>query len=117
MKIKIGNKPVIQTASLLVPVTEGAWVEFSAGSWQVKINIVFVEDKDDPTQGFNLQGKDDYAVLTIKNWNNSLPMAIEEPCQLGVFDDKKVVFLFSGYAVGSLKKLDLVFMWGDEHGN
>jgi len=117
MKSKIGNKSVIESFSLLIPASEGAWLEFTAGTWQVKIKIIFIDDKEDTTQGFNLQGKDDHAVLTIKNWNNSLPMATEQPSQLGVVDGKKVEFLFSGYAVGSLKKLDLVFLWGENHGN
>ena len=117
MKIQIGNKVVIESVSLLIPGDQGAWLEFDAGTWRVKINVLFRDSKDEPEVGFNLQGSDDHAVLTIKNWNNSLPMAIEQPFQLGVVDGKKVEFLFSGYAVGNLKKLELVFLWGDDHGN
>lgn len=117
MNIKIGKKNVIQATSILIPAHEGAWLEFPADTWQVRINILFEDSKEDSSQGFNLQGKDDHAVLTLKNWNNALPMGIEEPFQLGVVNGRNVEFLFSGYSVGKLKKLELVFMWGDKDGN
>lgn len=111
MNILVGGRQQIASVSLLVPAGEDAWVEFTADTWDVRINVVFNDDKENPQQGFSLDGKDDHAVLTIKNWNTGLPAALTEPFSLGETEGKKVLFLFSGYAVGGLKRLDLSFFW------
>jgi hypothetical protein len=81
------------------------------GTSNVRINLQFIEDKTEAGQGFDLRGNGGHAILVIKNWINALPMAIEKPIELGVSDGKKIVFLFTGYAVGGLKRMDLTFLW------
>jgi len=116
MKITIGSRELITTAVLQVPDGEEALVEFEAGTWSVRLNVRFVDDKENPTQSFSLEGKDDHAVLAFKNWNNSLPGAIPKPFQFGETGGRKIAFLFSGYAVAGFKRLDISFFWENENG-
>jgi len=116
MKITVGSRELITTAVLQIPDGEEAWVEFEAGTWNVRLNVRFVDDKEDPTQSFSLEGMDDHAVLTFKNWSNSLPSAIPKPFKFGETDSRKIAFLFSGYAVADFKRLDISFFWENENG-
>ena len=113
MEIKIGGRKHIGSASLLVPKDEEAWLEFTADTWNVKIDIIFVDDESSE-EGFTIEAKDDHALFTVKNWKNSLPMAIETPYGLGEVNSKKIVFLFTGYSVGSLKRMDFSFFWENQ---
>jgi hypothetical protein len=116
MKITVGSRELITSAVLLVPDGEEAWVEFEAESWNVRLNVRFVDDKENPTQSFSLVGKEDHAVLTINNWKNSLPGAITKPALFGETDGRKIAFLFSGYDVAGFKRLDISFFWESENG-
>jgi hypothetical protein len=111
MKVTVGGREVITSAMLQVPNGEDAWVEFQAGIWGVRLNVKFVDTPDDPNQYFELDGKDDHATLTLRNWNNNLPSALSKPFTLGETQGRKVVFLFSGYAVSNFKRLDISFYW------
>ena len=116
MKITIGGREQIGHASLLVPKSDDAWLEFGADAWNVRIHVVFVEDPDEKDHGFTLRGIEDYAELTFKNWNRSLPAAIDEPFELGRTAGRKIEFLFTGYAVGAFKRIDFSFFWGANDG-
>ena len=116
MKITVGSRELITSAVLLVPDGEEAWVEFEAKSWNVRLNVRFVDDKENSTQDFSLEGKEDYAVLTLKKWNHSLPIAIPKPVPFGETDGRKIAFLFSGYDVAGFKRLDISFFWENENG-
>jgi len=37
--MKIGDRDIVYTSSLILPSEEDAWVSFSVGSWHVKVNI------------------------------------------------------------------------------
>jgi hypothetical protein len=116
MKITVGGRELITTAVLQVPDGEDAWVEFQAGTWNVRLNVRFVDDKEDLTKDFTLEGKDDHAVLTFKNWNHGLPGAVPKPFQFGETDSRKIVFVLSGYAVAGFKRVDISFFWENENG-
>ncbi|KQB56821.1 MULTISPECIES: DUF6864 domain-containing function [Acidovorax] len=116
MKITVGGRELITTAVLQVPDGEDAWIEFQAGTWNVRLNVKFVDDKEDSTQRFFLEGKDDHAVLTFNNWNNGLPSAIPKPFPFGETDNRKIAFVFSGYSVAGFKRLDISFLWETENG-
>lgn len=116
MKITVGGRELITTAVLQVPDGEDAWVEFKAGAWNIRLNVRFIDDKEDPAQSFSLEGKGDHAVLTLKNWKSGLPGAIPEPFQFGETDSRKIVFIFSGYAVAGFKRIDISFFWENENG-
>lgn len=116
MKITVGGREHITTAVLQVPDGEDAWLEFQAGTWRVRLNIIFIDDKEDSSQNFSVKGVDDHAVLTFKNWNRGLPAAVSKPFQLGEADNRNIVFIFSGYAVAGLKRLDISFFWESEIG-
>ena len=108
MKITAGGRELIDEATLLVPKGEEAWIEFNASSSVVKVKILFVDLCGDPEPGYSLSGNDNHAVLTIKNWNNSLPMCIEEPARQ---DGRAIYFQFIGDSVGNLKRIQIAFFW------
>jgi hypothetical protein len=116
MKITVGGRELITTAILQVPDREDAWVEFQAGTWNVRLNVRFIDDHEDSAQNFSLEGKDDHAVLTFKNWNNGLPSAIPKPLAFGEIDSRKIAFIFSGYTVPGFKRVDISFFWESENG-
>ncbi len=116
MKIIIGGREQIASATLLVPDSNDAWLEFLAGSWKVKIRVTFIDDKDNPRQEFKLEGRGDHALMVIRNWNNSLPMGIDRPMDFGEVDGRKIVFLFTGYAFAGLKRLEFSFFWEAQDG-
>ncbi len=111
MRVTIGGREIIQSFSLLVPGSEDAWLEFRADDWNIRLRITFEDDPSTTSSRFDLTAKGDHAHLSVKNWNNSLPSAIEQPVQLGQSGNRRVLFLFSGYAVGTLKRFDLCFLW------
>ncbi len=111
MKVKVGGRELIDCATLLVPSSEEAWIEFTAGMSPVRIRISFIDVKEDPEPGFALTGAGDHAVLTIRNWNNALPMCIEQPFHFGDEDGRGIWLQFIGDCVGSLKRIELAFFW------
>lgn len=116
MNITIGGRKLITTALLHVPDNEDAWVEFQAETWNVRLNIKFIDNKESSAQSVSLEGKEDHAVLTLRNWNNGLFSAIPKPLELGETNQKKIAFIFSGHAVPGLKRLDISFFWEIENG-
>ena len=112
LKIIVGGREQIANATLMIPASEDAWVEFDADNWHVKINIVFAETESKADTGVSLNNNGDHAVLTINNWNNRTPMALETPFRIGEVNGKAVECLFSGYAIKSFKRLDISFFWG-----
>lgn len=116
MKITVGGRELITTAFLQVPDGEDAWIEFQAGSWTVRLNVTFIDDNEDSNKNFTLEGKDDHAVLTFKNWNNGLPAAIPKPLPFGETDNRKIVFVFSGYGFAGFRRMDISFFWENENG-
>ena len=111
MKITVGGRELIDEATILVPKDEHAWIELQASSFLIKVKILFVDTVDDPEPGYSLSGHDDHAILTIRNWNNPLPMCIEEPSRFGENDGRGIYFQFIGDSVGSLKRIHIAFFW------
>ena len=111
---RIGNQVVIHTATLLVPEGQSAWVEFPANTWNVRINVIFLDDPSFPESRTTLQGVGDHAEMRITNWNNALPMATEQPSLLGSTDNHQIMYMFSGFRVGGMRQITLQFFWGDQ---
>ncbi len=111
MKITVGGRELIGHATLLIPKDEAGWIEFGASNFLVRVKILFVDSADDPEPGFTLSGADDHAALTIRNWNNPLPMCIEKPAVLAEQDGKNILFQFIGDSIGSLKRIEIAFFW------
>lgn len=111
VKIKIGGRQVIDTASLIVPKGEDAWLEFKAGTWDVKLRLVFV-DEDEGNSSWSISPAGDHAVITFTKWSSPLGLGIVEPATVGEADGRKLQFLCEGSSLGSAKKLDFQFFWG-----
>lgn len=114
MKVKVGGRELIASFRLLVPEGEDAWVEFTAGTWNVRINVKYDDDAGDAGT-FDLIGKGDHAVLLLKKWINAFPAVTETPVLLGETEGRKVVFQLQGVSVKKVKSLDMFFYWEAEN--
>lgn len=47
MKLTVGGKEVIETVILQMYEGEDAWIEFKAGTWEVKINVKTIDDSNE----------------------------------------------------------------------
>ncbi len=115
MTVKVGGREQIASFRLLVPEGEDAWIEFTAGTWNIRINIQF-DDNAGESGTFDLTGMGDYAILLLKKWVNPLPAVNERMVLLGETDGRKVVFQLYGSAVRGVKCLDMFFYWEKENG-
>lgn len=112
LKIKIGNREHIASASFLVPPGDDVWIEFNAGTWPVKLNLVFVSDnKAPPEPNTSFVGKTDYAVITFTNWNNPFIGAFLRPMLIGESNNRKMVMFASGQLIGEVRSITLDFLW------
>jgi hypothetical protein len=86
-------------------------LEFQAGSWDIRVNIIFVKDENETESSLMLTAMEDHARLTITNWTQSLPGGMTEPIGFGETDGRKIVFMFQGYAIQGFKRMDISFFW------
>ncbi len=114
--ISIGNRTQIAQFNILVPSDEYAWVEIPIDEWLMKLKITFSNVTGENNHGFSLTSQDDHAILNLNNWNSNLPMGIEIPFQVAVMNDRPIEIIFSGYAVGKLKKVEFIVLWGNPNG-
>jgi hypothetical protein len=111
LKVKIGNREQIASVVLLVPSGEDAMLEFSIEDLNITIHIEFVDDKEDANPGIKIEGVDNQAKMTIKNWNSSLPMAILEPMNLLEINGKTMCMVMTGYSVSGFKRVEISLLW------
>ncbi|WP_280189117.1 DUF6864 domain-containing function [Delftia sp. PS-11] len=109
MKISVGKRQLLGSASLLVPKGEVVKLEFPAKEWMVMLHIVFEDDEADPGSTFYLEVRDDYAIIRIVNWNKITPMGIDEPIKFGEHDGNILEMIFTGNRIGSANHLDIQF--------
>ena len=89
-------------------------LEFRAEDWDVKLRIILESDAGDPNKsGWKFEGKADYAVLTLTNWNHSLGVALGEPLEFGSVNNRTIYMMLVGHAIGGTLKLDLQFSMGE----
>lgn len=119
MKVTVGGRERIAEVSLSVPEGEDVWIEFKAGDWNVKLNIVFVdvegESAPEKTR-ISLEGRGEYGLLTFTNWKNPNPMAFEMPVKLGRAEGRPIVMLANGQTIGKVKTLVLSVFWDETEG-
>ena len=111
MDITVGGRKLIANAILQVPKGEDAWIEFPAGTWNVRLHIKFVDDDAETEQKFTIEPSDDHAVIEFKNWNQSVPGASLTPNVFGETDGRKVSFILSGFSVEGFKFMNFSFFW------
>jgi hypothetical protein len=114
VKVTVGGRERIAEVSLTIPNGEDAWLEFAAGTWNVKLHIVFVDIEGEvaPSQTkVGLEGKGEYGVLTFTNWKSAEPITLEKPVKLGKSEGRQVVMMVRGEDLGAVKALNLSFFW------
>jgi hypothetical protein len=116
VKITVGGREQITTVSLLIQKNEEAWIEFTIGTWNVRIKVIFLDDKENTSTRYDLAGNEDHATLSLINWNNTLPMASTEYTVFGGTAGRKILFTVTGHSIGSFNKLDIFFYWENANG-
>jgi len=112
LKVTVGGREQIFATTLLIPNGEDAWIEFAADTWNIRLNIVFVDNKEDTTSRYDLTGNSDHGVLTLQNWNNSFSMGSATPISIGHTDKgRNVCAMINGHSIEGTKKLDISFFW------
>lgn len=112
--IRIGDKELVYSSSLIIPEGEGAGVSFKLGDWEIKFEIEFVSspDKNGPQEA-KLETTKDAVRLILINWNNALGTAIPEPTRIGETNDGRVLsFMVNHWLIGTIRRLDLQFLLG-----
>lgn len=114
MKISISNQEVVFFAFILLPNGETGSLEFEVDGWGVKLNIIFIENKDNPEQSISISSENDCGLVSFINWNNSLGSATKKPFQLGETQTKRPLLLMaSHHLIGTVNQLQMQFMLGD----
>jgi hypothetical protein len=117
MKIKIGGRTLIASASLHIMEDEDVAIEFLADKHNVKVNLKFIRDKNNKYQTIAYEPKDGYAQLIAANWNSPMPSGTPDPIPIVIINGKTVVCTLSGYSSGKFKQFDISFFWGNDGGN
>lgn len=109
MKVTLGNLKLLHSQSVIVPEDEDLWLEFRVYDWDMKLKVKFVNDKEDSDRpsSADLQGMDDYALLTLKNMNNSLGSALSRPLELGTSNNRPIYALLANHAIGNMMKFEI----------
>lgn len=112
MKIKIGTKEVVFTASLIVHAGADAWIEFTADTWNVKLKLEFVDDADTLKDGTGIvvSAENGHGLIKFVRWKNSLGTANTNPFTLGTTKEgRKVTFSAAHWLIGNVNKMDIQF--------
>ena len=114
--MKIGERDVVHTASLIVPKGENAIVDFRVGQWDISLKIIFVRNDDKAEKGsISLEVIDGNPQISLINWNNSLGTATIQPAVLGTANDgRKLSFMLCHWLIGDTNKVDIQFLLGGE---
>jgi len=114
--MKIGNRKVVYTSSLIIPEGEDAWIFFDVGDWHVKVNLIFnISDEENENGAISIEGIDDHAKVTFFNWNNSLGTVTVNPVELGKTNEgKRLTFMASHWLIGRVNKIDVQFLIGED---
>lgn len=112
--IRIGDKELVYSSSLIIPEGEEAWLSFKLDDWEINFKIIFVTspDKTGP-QEVKLEAIQDTVHLSLINWNNSLGTAITKPTRIGETNDGRLLsFMANHWRIGTVHRLDLQFLLG-----
>jgi len=109
--MKIGNRDIIYTTTLLVPKGEEAWIDFNVGAWEIKLNIVFEDSSEKKGKPFiTIEAEKDYGRIIFKDWTDGLGTASTEPMEIARTNEgRAITFLTALKQIGSVKEVHLQF--------
>lgn len=112
MAIKIGNREVIHSASMIIPSKEVASTSFTVDSWEIRTKFSFIKDQEKNSKGaIKVEITEGFPHIKLVNWENSLGTATVEPIQLGETKDGYIIsFMLTHWLVGTTNKLDAQFL-------
>ena len=110
--MEIGNRKVVYSCSLIIPEGETALVEFSIGSWKIKIRINFENDLQTNESTINVgEEMNGESLITFSNWKNPVGTATIKPVVIGQTDtNQQLLMMAASWLIGNVNKLDLHFL-------
>ena len=122
--MKIGDKEIVYTASLVVPEGETVFIEFLIGRWRPQFKIDFKNDPDNKSPSrIDIEGQNHAGgiqSLSFVNWNNPMGTALMKPATIGKTNTGQSVFLIAAHwyigneTKGHVHKVDVHFLLGEE---
>lgn len=116
MKITVGGREQIANAKVLVPENEDVWIEFVAGNWPIKLNIVFVIDTLTTEFRITVKGEGEIAKLEIANWTTEYAFSMPHLMAFGETEGRLVEYVAAGQRLNGVRALDISFFWAATNG-
>lgn len=107
--IKIGDREVIETYSLLVPKDETAVLEFTALARNLVLTISFTNDQGARTVQIT-PSSDTAAIINFLNWDTNIGTALKDPSPLLRNDKDVLSFMAANYRIGDVNHLHIQFL-------
>jgi hypothetical protein len=115
MSVRIANREIIQTNTLLIPQGEEVWIEVPIIGWTLRVQLVFATDQQKGEPRITVEAVEKHARITLLNWTNSLGTASLSPVQIATLSDGRKVFFMVWHAqTGKTSKVVVQFMLGDK---
>ncbi|MCB5288032.1 MAG: hypothetical protein LHW64_09535 [Candidatus Cloacimonetes bacterium] len=105
--IKIGNRELVESYSLLIPEDEKAVVQVDISGWKFEMEIAF-DNSPKEKQGVNIVPNEKGAKITFVKWDNGVGTALVKPGLIAkLADGRELVFMASNYSIGGTNKFDI----------
>ncbi|ANQ55811.1 MULTISPECIES: DUF6864 domain-containing function [Vibrio] len=114
--VSVGGLEVVFNQTLLVLEGEGAFIEFKAKNWDVKVKVIVSKDDSSSDSRYKFYGDseegEEFGVIELINWKDSVGMGLDEKVRFGETEGQNLYLLVCGQKIGNVHKLDLQFSLG-----
>jgi hypothetical protein len=113
---RIGDKNVVYQTILLLPDGVPGEFDFTLGSWNVNIRIIFESLRNKDQGAISWAQLDDTLEIVFRGMDNPLGTAAKTPLKLGAASNgENLGFLFFHHKAGSMNRLDFSFLLGGKY--
>jgi len=111
--LKIGDKEVVMTQTMVIPDGETAFFDFSINSEPIQISIVFeTNNVPDSERKINWKLEDGILRMTFIGWRNSLGTSLIHPAKIGELNGQPFGFNLMHFLVGTVNLVTFQFYIG-----
>ena len=112
--IRVANREVVHTVSLLLSKDEDAWLNLPILKWEMKLHVVFVdrepeEGKPPEEATITIEAERDHGKLQFINWNSQLGTATTVPIEVASSEGKSICMMVYHKKTGESRQLELQF--------
>lgn len=107
--VKIGNREMIASHSLIIPKDETAVIDLEALGNKLALSIKFVEEEESRSVRVTATSKV-AADMIFVNWNNSIGMSLKAPVALLDVEGDKVFFMAANYRIEDTNHFHIQFL-------